>query len=109
MGVRGELYSLRVQSNNDRRTYFLNVKENRTNDLFVTLVESKKREDREEFERHQIVIFEDDIEDFAREFERVVSFMRGRANRGSSAGKRESFGGGSERDRAPRRRDGDRR
>lgn len=79
MGVRGELYSLRVQSNNDRRTYFLNVKENRTQDLFLTIVESKKKENAEEFERHQVVIFEDDIEAFAREFERVLSFFRERS------------------------------
>jgi hypothetical protein len=85
MGLRGELYSVRVQSTNDRRTYFLNVKENRTRDLFVTIVESKKREDLEEFERHQIVVFEDDIDAFADELQRVLRFVRTRKGRNTPA------------------------
>lgn len=79
MGARGEVFSVRVHSSNDRRTYFLNIKENRTKDLFLTVVESKKKEGIEEFDRHQVVIFEDDIEAFAREFEKVLAFFRERS------------------------------
>lgn len=79
MGTRGELFSVRVHSSNDRRTYFLNIKENRTKDLFLTVVESKKKEGVEEFDRHQVVIFEDDIEAFAREFEKVLAVFRERS------------------------------
>ena len=54
MGVRGEVFSSRVSSGN--RTYFFNVKENRSGDLFLNIVESKKHGE-SGFERHQIVVF----------------------------------------------------
>ena len=40
MGLRGEIFSWR--NTIGRRTYFFNVKENRTGDVFLNLVESKK-------------------------------------------------------------------
>ena len=83
MGVRGELFSARVRSNNDRRTYFFNVKENRNRDMFLTIVESKKAENGEEFERHQVVIFEDDLHLFTKGFERVMEFVRDQRNVGT--------------------------
>ena len=42
MGQRGELFSSRA--NREKRTYFFNVKENRSGDLFLNIVESRKRE-----------------------------------------------------------------
>ncbi len=76
MGVRGELFSARVKSRNDRRTYFFNLKENRTQDLFLTIVESKKKEGSEEFERHQIVVFENDLELFEEGLEAILKFVK---------------------------------
>ncbi len=78
MGVRGELYSARIRSSNDRRTYFINVKENRHKDLFLTIVESKKSESGEEYERHQVVVFEDDLHLFYKGFEQVMDYIRNR-------------------------------
>lgn len=85
MGSRGEVFSARVRSKNDRRTYFFNVKENRNRDLFLTIVESKKQEGVEEFDRHQVVVFEDDLSSFARGLEETLAFIRSQ-RRGSSAG-----------------------
>lgn len=76
MGVRGELFSARVRSNNDRRTYFFNLKENRNRDLFLTVAESKKQEGSDEFERHQIVVFEDDLANFERGLQAVLDYIR---------------------------------
>lgn len=84
MGVRGEVFSARVRSNNDRRTYFFNVKENRNRDLFVTIVESKKGEGAVEFERHQVVVFEDDLREFAKGFDQVMRFFEERRRGGES-------------------------
>lgn len=78
MGVRGELFSARAKSKNEKRTYFFNVKENRRNDLFLTIVESKKIEGTEQFDRHQIVVFEDDIELFRKGLETVIDFLDNR-------------------------------
>ena len=75
MGVRGELFSARAKSKNEKRTYFFNVKENRYNDLFLTIVESKKIDGTEQFDRRQIVVFEDDIELFRKGLETVIGFF----------------------------------
>ncbi len=85
MGVRGELFSWRVSSANEKRTYFLNVKENRTRDLYLTIVESKKHGE-EDFERHQVVVFEEDMDAFAVGMDRVLSFIRKERPRPGSRG-----------------------
>ena len=75
MGLRSEVFSWRVPSTNEGRTYFLNVKENRMGDLYLTIVESKKHGETD-FERHQVLVFEEDIEEFRRGMEKVLTFMR---------------------------------
>ena len=42
MGARGELFTTQVYL--DNRSYFFNVKENRTGDVFLQIVESKNRD-----------------------------------------------------------------
>ena len=42
MAIRGELFTTQVTLEN--RSYFFNVKENRTGDLFLQVVESKSRD-----------------------------------------------------------------
>lgn len=75
MGIRGEVYSGRVTAG--ERTYFFNVKENRKGDLFLNIVESKKHGGTG-FERHQVIVFEESLEEFTSEFEKAISFMRNR-------------------------------
>lgn len=82
MGLRGELFSTRL--NTEKRTYFFNVKENRRGDLFLNIVESVKQEG-ESFDRHQIMVYNEDVEEFVRNFERAVSVIR-QKSRGSSSG-----------------------
>ena len=72
MGVRGELFSSRAVSG--RRTYFFNVKENRNGDMFLNIVESKKNGE-QEFERHSIIVFREDLDGFVEGFEKAVSFV----------------------------------
>ncbi len=95
MGIRGEIYTTRASSGN--RTYFFNVKENRNGDLFLNVVESKKHGDTG-FERHQIVVFEEDLVEFLDEFNKAVEFMKGRTknpDRGSfRSGDRRRHGDG---------------
>ncbi len=73
MGIRGEVFSSKVQT--DQRTYFFNVKENRKGDLFMNIVESKKHGEAG-FERHSVLVFEEDIENFMTEFQKAVDYMR---------------------------------
>ena len=73
MGIRGEVFSSRVLT--EKRTYFFNVKENRKGDLFLNMVESTKHGE-SGFERHSVIVYEEDIEDFIRELTKAVSFMK---------------------------------
>jgi hypothetical protein len=71
MASRGEIYSTRTDS--ERRTYFFNVKENRRGDVFLSIVESSKKEDGESFERHQVMVYEEDIANFMAELQKAAA------------------------------------
>lgn len=72
MGIRGELFTTQVVLEN--RSYFFNVKENRTGDVFLQVVESKKG-DGADFNRHQVAIFAEDMQNFLKGFEQSLSFI----------------------------------
>ena len=72
MGVRGELYTTQVVL--DNRTYFFNVKENRTGDVFLQVVESKSKNG-EDFDRHAIVIFAEEMQKCCKGFENSLAFI----------------------------------
>ena len=79
MGQRGELFSSRA--NTEKRTYFFNVKENRSGDLFLNIVESRKRESADAdsgrgFERHSLMFYEEDLAAFVAAFEQAVGYAR---------------------------------
>lgn len=73
MGIRGEVFSAKTTVG--KRTYFFNVKENRKGDLFLNIVESKKH-DVSGFERHSVIVFDEDMEQFLSEFQKAVEFIR---------------------------------
>ncbi|HOT63315.1 MAG TPA: DUF3276 family protein [Treponemataceae bacterium] len=72
MGVRGELFTTEISLEN--RTYFFNVKENRTGDVFLQVVESKNVEG-SGFDRRAIVVFEDDMQRFLQGLENSLSYI----------------------------------
>jgi len=72
MGIRGELYTTEVTL--DNRTYFFNVKENRMGDVFLQVVESKST-DGSGFDRHAIVVFEDDMQRFLGGLENSLQYI----------------------------------
>ncbi len=73
MGIRGEVFSTKATSG--KRTYFFNVKENRHGDLFLNMVESKKHGEAD-FERHSLVVFKEDLENFLKGFEEAIKYMQ---------------------------------
>lgn len=73
MGIRGELYT--TQTTLANRAYFFNVKENRTGDVFLQIVESKSR-DGADFDRHQIAIFEEDLQKFLNGLDDSLRFIQ---------------------------------
>lgn len=73
MGLRGEVFSSRAVSG--KRTYFFNVKENRHGDLFLNIVESKKNSE-DGFERHSLIVFQEDLEEYLEAFNKAVSYIQ---------------------------------
>ena len=73
MAQRGEIFSQRV--NRENRTYFFNIKENRRGDLFLAIVESKKLASGE-FERHQVMVYEEDLVPFSEGLKEALDVMR---------------------------------
>ena len=79
MGARGELFTTQITL--DNRSYFFNVKENRTGDVFLQIVESKSKEGGD-FDRHQIAIFAEDMQKFFQGMEKSLNFIeKDRKNR----------------------------
>ncbi len=78
MGRRGELFSTRQFTEDGKKTYFFNVKENRYGDLYVNLAESVKTD--HGFKRFSIMIFNEDLDLFKSEFNKisVISLNDGR-------------------------------
>jgi hypothetical protein len=76
MGVRGEVFSTKLQTK--ERTYFFNVKENVYGDTFLNIVESKGSEDggTEKFIRQSILIYQEDLAEFVREFQKSLDFIK---------------------------------
>ena len=72
MGARGELFTTQIYL--DNRSYFFNVKENRTGDVFLQIVESKNR-DGVEADRHQIAIFAEDMQKFLQGLEKSLDYV----------------------------------
>ncbi|THB66145.1 MAG: DUF3276 family protein, partial [Spirochaetaceae bacterium] len=74
MGQRGELFSSRAQS--EKRMFFFNVKENRRGDVFLNIVESKRAEGAPESDRHQIVVYQEELDDFYSALTEAVEHIR---------------------------------
>ena len=75
MGTRGEVFSSKAST--AKRTYFFNVKENRTGDLFLNIVESKLSEE-DRFERRSIIVFKEDLAAFLEAFQSAVAYIKAR-------------------------------
>jgi hypothetical protein len=88
MGIRGELFTTQIML--DNRSYFFNVKENRTGDIFLQVVESKKG-DGTDFSRHQIAVFADDMQKFLKGMEDSLQFIeKDRKARAKAAAEKKS-------------------
>lgn len=72
MGIRGELFTTQIPAEN--RTYFFNVKENTKGDVFLQIVESKASEGTG-FDRHAVVIFEDEMRTFLQGLDASIEFI----------------------------------
>lgn len=74
MGQRGEVFTLKRFVEDGVLTYFFNVKENRYGDLFLNLVESRKKDNR--FLRFSLIVYSEDFKKFAALLETAVTKLK---------------------------------
>ena len=61
------------------RTYFLDVRATKGEDLFVTITESRKRQNPDGtqfYDRHKLVLYKEDIRRFCEEFGNIEKFLK---------------------------------
>jgi len=66
---RKEIYTDKI--NTGRRTYFFDIKKSEQDGMYLSISESKKIGD--VFEHHRIMVFEENINDFAEVFQKIVT------------------------------------
>ena len=72
------MYSKRVPAG--KRTYFFDVKATRgNNDYYLTITESKRRQDRDGnfiYDKHKIFLYKEDFEKFADGLNEAVAYIK---------------------------------
>ena len=74
MGERGEVYSTKLVKND--RTYFFNVKENVYGDLYLNIVESRPTDIEGRFLRQSVIVYQEDLGEFVKEFQKTLDFVK---------------------------------
>ena len=72
-----EVYSKSVRAG--KRTYFFDVKATRADDYFLTITESRKKQNRDGsffYDKHKIYLYKEDFAKFAEGFEEVVDYIK---------------------------------
>jgi hypothetical protein len=84
MGQRGEVYSTKLIKND--RTYFFNVKENVYGDLYLNIVESKGDLESNRYIRQSVLVYQEDMGEFVREFQKSLDFIKKNSSKKNGAG-----------------------
>ena len=74
---RQEIFSKAIRAG--KRTYFFDVKSTRSNDLYLTITESKKRFNRDGkffYEKHKLFLYKEDFDKFADSLKEIIEFIR---------------------------------
>ena len=76
---RVDFYSKSVRAG--KRTYFFDVKSTRSNELFVTITESKRRFNESDgqftYEKHKIFLYGEDFDKFKAGLDSAINFVEG--------------------------------
>ena len=73
---RAEIYSERVRAG--KRTYFFDVKATRSNDYYLTITESKRKYNDDNFfyEKHKIFLYKEDFNKFVKALNDTVNHVK---------------------------------
>jgi hypothetical protein len=70
------VYSKKVKAGS-RRTYFFDVRKTRGEDFYITLTESTKKHNSDNYERHKIFLYKEDFNRFLTSLQEVVDYVKG--------------------------------
>ncbi len=75
---KNEVYSIPIRAG--KRTYFFDVKATRSNELYLTVTESKRRFNNENgkffYEKHKLFLYKEDFEKFANGLQEAIHFIK---------------------------------
>jgi len=71
---RDEVFSKKIKAG--KRTYFFDVKATRGNDYYITITESKRRQDGFGYEKHKIFLYKEDFNKFMSGMNDTVSHIK---------------------------------
>ena len=69
------VYSKKVRAGK-RRTYFFDVRKTKGEDFYITLTESTKKFNSEEYERHKIFLYKEDFNRFLSSLEEAINHVK---------------------------------
>jgi hypothetical protein len=69
------VYSNRLKAGK-RRTYFFDVRSTKNSDYYLTITESRKRFDNDEYERHKVFVYKEDINKFLNALNETVKIIK---------------------------------
>ena len=69
------VYSKKVKAGS-RRTYFFDVRKTRGEDYYITLTESTKKHNSDNYERHKIFLYKEDFNRFVGSLNEVVDHVK---------------------------------
>lgn len=69
------IFSKRVRAGK-RRTYFFDVRETKGSDYYITITESKKRFNEENYDRHKIFVYKEDFIKFVNAMQETIDFIK---------------------------------
>jgi hypothetical protein len=73
--VRNDVFSKKIKAGK-KRTYFFDVRTTRNNDYFLTITESKRNGDDDQYERHKLFIYKEDLLKFAQALQETIDHIR---------------------------------
>lgn len=87
MGDKEIIYSRAIKAG--KRIYYLDVKKNLKDDLFLAITESKKIQSKEgaqvTFEKHKIFLYKEDFEKFVEGLSDVIGYIQARNGEGANS------------------------
>jgi len=75
---KSEIFSKAVRAG--KRTYFFDVKSTRSDELYLTITESKRRYDQSTdkffYEKHKLFLYKEDFDKFSKSLEGIINYIR---------------------------------